>query len=130
MAGRFLLGADSETIKAHLSRLQSTGLMYTVDWLGEAVLTEAEADEYQKAYLRLIPALAEGTQEQRAEGPNGNDGPAVNVSLKLSALTSRFEPADVCGTAERVGQRLRPILRAAQAVGAFGECRHGACRIS
>ncbi|MEI6714019.1 MAG: proline dehydrogenase family protein [Verrucomicrobiota bacterium] len=114
LAGRFLLGADGETINQHLGALQQQGLVYTIDWLGEAVLTEAEADAYQNEYLRLLPTLARSSR-----AVSGRDVPAVNVSLKLSALTSRFEPADVPGTMERVCRRLRPILRAAQDAGAF-----------
>ena len=41
--------------------------------------------------------------------------PRVNVSVKLSALYSQFDPIDPDGTSRAVRRRLRPILRAARA---------------
>ena len=115
LAQRFLLGAEPEAIAAAVGRLHREGMAFTVDWLGEAVLTEAEAEAYLQAYLRLIPALADATRSW----PAAPGVPNVNVSVKLSALTSRFEPADVDGTSRRVRERLRPLLRAARAAGAL-----------
>ena len=119
LAGRFLLGADSASIAKALQRLHGQGLCFTIDWLGEAVLTEAEADAYQQAYLRLIPDLTAATAAWSAVAASNSAVPPVNVSIKLSALTSRFEPADVAGTSRRVCERLRPILRLAQRHGAL-----------
>lgn len=115
LARRFLLGAEPGAIAAAVGRLHREGMAFTVDWLGEAVLTEVEAEAYLQAYLRLIPALAEATRAW----PAVPGVPNVNVSVKLSALTSRFEPADVEGTSRRVRERLRPLLRAARAAGAL-----------
>jgi RHH-type proline utilization regulon transcriptional repressor/proline dehydrogenase/delta 1-pyrroline-5-carboxylate dehydrogenase len=115
LAARFLLGARIPAIVRHLDRLHRRGLCFTVDRLGEAVLTEAEADAYLASYLELLPALAEAT----AAWPAQPGVPAVNLSIKLSALTSRFEAADPAGTCARVGARLRPLLRAARAAGAL-----------
>jgi RHH-type proline utilization regulon transcriptional repressor/proline dehydrogenase/delta 1-pyrroline-5-carboxylate dehydrogenase len=131
LAGRFMLGSDPQLIAAHISRLHQRGRAFTVDWLGETVLTEAEADAYQQAYLRLIPVLARTVaawsgSSAAAHQPAAPHQPAaahqpaaphLNVSIKLSALTSRFEPADVEGTSAAVCARLRPILRAVRAAG-------------
>ncbi|MCK6486938.1 MAG: proline dehydrogenase family protein [Planctomycetes bacterium] len=115
LAARFLLGARIPAIVRHLDRLHRRGLCFTVDRLGEAVLTEAEADAYLASYLELLPALTGAA----AAWPAQPGVPAVNLSIKLSALTSRFEPADPAGTCARVGARLRPLLRAARAAGAL-----------
>ena len=45
--------------------------------------------------------------------------PRVNVSVKLSALDSQFDPIDPEGTTERVAARLRQLLRVARANRAF-----------
>ena len=45
--------------------------------------------------------------------------PRVNVSVKLSALFSQFDPIDPEGTSRVVCSRLRPILRLAKQAGAF-----------
>jgi RHH-type proline utilization regulon transcriptional repressor/proline dehydrogenase/delta 1-pyrroline-5-carboxylate dehydrogenase len=51
------------------------------------------------------------------DGPDG-PLPRVNLSLKLSALDSRFDAIDPQGTADRVLARLRPLWRRARAAGA------------
>ena len=43
----------------------------------------------------------------------------MNVSVKLSALYSQFDPIDPEGTARAVCRRLRPILALAKQTGAF-----------
>ena len=108
LAGRFMLGSDPQRIAHALTHLHQRGRAFTVDWLGETVLTEAEALAYQEAYLRLIPVLASAV----ASWPVEPAAPHLNVSIKLSALTSRFEPADIEGTSKAVRERLRPIFRA------------------
>src|SRR5262249_17957644 len=45
--------------------------------------------------------------------------PRVNVSIKLSALYSQFDPIDPEGTSAAVRARLRPILVAARERGVF-----------
>jgi hypothetical protein len=45
--------------------------------------------------------------------------PRVNVSVKLSALFSQFDPIDPEGTSRRVKERLRPILSLAKRNDAF-----------
>ena len=113
LAGRFMLGAEPMRISAAVAALHQHGFACTVDWLGETVLTESEADAYLAAYQRLLPALVVTTAAWPAA-----PAPHVNLSIKLSALTSRFEPADPRGTSRRVRECLRPLLRAARAAGA------------
>jgi len=117
MAQRFIAGTSVEEVLASVAKLRKQGFAFTLDLLGEAVITDVEADAYQKAYLDLITGLAatvnnwpENTQLDRDHtGPI----PRVNVSLKLSALDSQFNPADPRGTAAAVKERLRPLLRTA-----------------
>ena len=84
---------------------------FTLDMLGEAVTSEVEADRYLQAYLDLIQGIAP-TVNAWPEVPQidrdaGGNLPRVNVSVKLSALDSQFDPIDPQGTTERVGRRLR-----------------------
>ncbi|MCA9056788.1 MAG: proline dehydrogenase family protein, partial [Planctomycetaceae bacterium] len=96
---------------------------FTLDLLGEAVVSEAEADSYQQQYLNLITGLAPLVNDWPENSMLDRDEigwiPRCNVSLKLSALDSQFKPIDPEGTAERVKSRLRPILRAAREQDAF-----------
>src|SRR5438552_10485292 len=124
MARRFIAAANvDEAIQAAL-RLRRQRLAFTIDLVGEAILSAAEAVEYQQRYLRLIEGLAEHTKQWPADELLDRDyrrrGIArVNVSLKLSSLFSQFDPIDPAGTSEAVRARLRPILQLARRVGAF-----------
>ncbi len=117
MAHRFLVDPHPDALSTYLEGLRDRGLTCTVDWLGEAVISEPEADAYRDAYLRLIPILAATARTWTTTGGQ----PAAQVSVKLSALTAWFEPADPSGTSARVRQRLRPIIAAARAHG-IGVC--------
>ena len=121
-ARRFIAGSTpAEAAAAALAeRRHHRG--FTLDLLGEAVTSDAEADAYAAAYTRLLeelPAQAAGWARDPLvdDGPDG-PLPRVNVSLKLSALDSQFDALDPRGTADRVLARLRPLWRLARAHGA------------
>jgi len=123
MAERFIAGSKVEEVLQSVSRLRKQGLAFTLDLLGEAVISEPEADAYQQAYLDLIEGLAPqvNTWPENRQLDRDEAGwiPRCNVSLKLSALCSHFKPVDPEGSAEAVKQRLRPILRAAREQDAY-----------
>jgi RHH-type proline utilization regulon transcriptional repressor/proline dehydrogenase/delta 1-pyrroline-5-carboxylate dehydrogenase len=54
MAERFIAGTRVEEVMQSVSKLRRKGLAFTLDLLGEAVISEPEADAYQQAYLDLI----------------------------------------------------------------------------
>lgn len=117
MARRFIAGDSPQEAVPRLRELASQGIAYSVDLLGEATLSEAEADVYLKRYQELIETL-----ETNAPGPRGGtwEGvPAVNISVKLTALYSQFEPAAPEHVSREVRQRLGPLLRLARDKGAF-----------
>ncbi len=103
LAGLFLAEETPRALAASLARLARLSARVSLDAVGEAVLGEAEADAYRDRVLGLIQALAET--------------PAADVSVKLSALTPRFDPVDPDGSADRVWRRLAPIAEAARARG-------------
>src|SRR6185437_14095322 len=84
---------------------------------------EAEAEQAQAEYLELINGLSQHVNTWPANDLIDRDEngplPRVNVSVKLSALYSQFDPIDPEGTSRIVRRRLRPILRAARAQSAF-----------
>jgi RHH-type transcriptional regulator, proline utilization regulon repressor / proline dehydrogenase / delta 1-pyrroline-5-carboxylate dehydrogenase len=108
MAERFIGGAGPAEALPRLRNLTDAGTAYTVDLLGEAILSEDEADVYAARYLALIEALSP-LNESHAAGVV-----QPNVSVKLSALTSHFQPAAPDASAEAVSRRLVPLLRAAR----------------
>ncbi|HVL14722.1 MAG TPA: proline dehydrogenase family protein, partial [Gemmata sp.] len=123
MARKFIAGSNvAEAVEA-VRAMRNRRLAFTIDLLGEATITEAEADHVQKQYLDLVAGLTsevnywpeEPTIDRDDRGPI----PRVNVSVKLSALFSQFDPIDPEGTSRAVCRRLRPILSLAKATGAF-----------
>ncbi|WP_437200962.1 proline dehydrogenase family protein [Planctomicrobium sp. SH664] len=123
MAERFIAGTNSDEIYEAVDRLRKIGLCFTLDLLGEAVISEPEAETYQQAYLEVIQDIAPRVQPWLDDPVLDHDGdrwiPRCNVSLKLSALTSHFNPMDPTGTAQRVKERLRPLFRLAREVDAY-----------
>ncbi len=123
LAHRFIAGSNVTEALTSIAGLRRRKLAFTVDLLGEAVLTEAEADQYQQSYLQLLNGLCPEVNrwpaipliDQDADGPL----PRVNVSIKLSGLYSQFDPIDPDRTSKAVRDRLRPILRAARRHQAF-----------
>ena len=121
-ARRFIAGSTPEEAAAAALAERRHHRGFTLDLLGEAVTSDAEADAYAAAYTRLLEELP--AQAARwAHDPlidDGPDGPLprVNVSIKLSALDSQFDALDPRGTADRVLARLRPLWRLARAHGA------------
>ncbi|MFM7152145.1 MAG: proline dehydrogenase family protein, partial [Gemmataceae bacterium] len=85
--------------------------------------TEKEADVARDDYLEMIQGLTETVRPMPQNNliDRDQDGPIprVNVSVKLSALFSQFDPIDPEGTTNQVLKRLIPILESARKTGAF-----------
>lgn len=117
-ARRFIAGTNTEEVLVAARRERKLRRAFTLDVLGEAVTSEAEAENYLQAYINLIESIA--PQANRwPEVPQVDRGqymklPRVNVSVKLSALDSQFDPIDPEGTTQRVAARLRRLLRVAR----------------
>ena len=123
LARQFMLGNDEKEIVATLRKLHEQDIAFTVDVLGEAVVSEAEADEYSTRYLKLMELIATETpnwlpackSNLSARGPV----PPLNLSVKISALYSQIHPTDPETAIEKLSARLRRILRRAKELGAF-----------
>jgi RHH-type proline utilization regulon transcriptional repressor/proline dehydrogenase/delta 1-pyrroline-5-carboxylate dehydrogenase len=123
MANNFILAPDTESAIPRLCRLREHRLTFTADILGETVLSEKEAEQYQERYLRLIKHLADAADTWTDVGQLDSDGrspiPKVNVSVKISALYSQIHPAAPQDAIEHLAARLRPILQLAKQRGVF-----------
>ena len=93
LAQRFLGGADMGQVLDTVSGLKARGFSCSLDRLGEAVVSEAEADGYLRAYLQLIDRL--GSQAISVDTPLSGD---LNLSVKLSSLYSLATPRDPKGS--------------------------------
>jgi RHH-type proline utilization regulon transcriptional repressor/proline dehydrogenase/delta 1-pyrroline-5-carboxylate dehydrogenase len=116
MARRFIAGSNIEDSFESLKGIRRQGMAFTVDLLGEAVVSEPEANRYMNAYINALQALSARWQDLSVDAKQG-DSP--NISLKLSSLYSQFDPVDEAGSKETVKRRLRKVLRAAGELRAF-----------
>jgi RHH-type proline utilization regulon transcriptional repressor/proline dehydrogenase/delta 1-pyrroline-5-carboxylate dehydrogenase len=123
LARKFIAGSNIPEAVQAVSALRQRSLAFTVDLLGEATITETEAVKAQFEYLELITGLSRSvnswTENSLIDRDDQESLPRVNVSVKLSALYSQFDPIDPDGTSRAVRARLRPILRAARQNRAF-----------
>jgi RHH-type proline utilization regulon transcriptional repressor/proline dehydrogenase/delta 1-pyrroline-5-carboxylate dehydrogenase len=123
LARRFIAGASLEEALGAIADLRRRKLAFTVDLLGEATITEVEAEKTQHEVLHLVEGLTAEVNGWPSVPLIDADGdgplPRINVSVKLSSLYSQFDPIDPAGTSDAVFTRLRPILRTAMRGGAF-----------
>ena len=123
MAHRFIAGETPAEALATVRRLRRQRLGFTADLLGEAVISEAEAEVYQQTCLDLLRGLAGplADEPEIAQIDRDEHGPIprANLSLKLTSLTARFDALHAETTCDRVAARLRPILRTARTLGAY-----------
>lgn len=123
MARRFIAATELDEAAEAVIRMRRQGLAFTIDVLGEAVVSTSEADAHQQLYLKLVEGLADRLQHQPEHPLLDRDHagpiPRVNVSVKLSSLYSQFDAIDPAGTSRAVRDRLRPILHAARRSGVF-----------
>ena len=122
MARKFIAGATPAEAMQTVIGLRRRKLAFTADLLGEAVISELEADVYQQTCLTLLRDL-DGPIRSAPEillidRDDNGPIPRVNLSLKLSSLTADFEPIHAAKSIECVAERLRPILRLAREKGA------------
>ncbi|MBI4041968.1 MAG: proline dehydrogenase family protein [Deltaproteobacteria bacterium] len=129
LARRFIVGSNAAEAALSLKKNWKKGITFTADLLGEATVSEKEAEAYQQRYADLLRYTALKVQNWPlpAECPSclswkkafESGESRVNVSVKLSALYSQFDPIDFNGSLEGVLKRLHPILKVAHETGAF-----------
>src|SRR5262245_21824973 len=123
MARQFMLGNDPKDIVTTLAKLNDQDIAFTVDILGEAVVSETEADIYAHRYLDLLVTLGRELPLWHHSCTSKHSPrvtvPPLNLSLKVSALYSQIHPADPDAAIDALSSRLRPILRKAKELNAF-----------
>jgi RHH-type transcriptional regulator, proline utilization regulon repressor / proline dehydrogenase / delta 1-pyrroline-5-carboxylate dehydrogenase len=120
MARQFIAGRNPNDVMRTLRKRRTQKIGFTVDLLGEAVVSETEADKYAARYLDLLEGLARETKNWTDPlGKNSDLFPVVNLSVKISALYSQINPADPADAIAHLALKLRPLLRRARELGAF-----------
>src|SRR6184192_761680 len=120
MARQFIAGKNPNDLMKTLRKRRAQKIGFTVDLLGEAVVSETEADKYAARCLDLLDCLARETRGW-TDPLERNSGlfPVVNLSVKISALYSQMNPADPADAIAHLAPKLRLILSRARELGAF-----------
>lgn len=117
IAHTFIAGADVNSALPALQELWTEGVAFSVDLLGEACVSNAEAQAYQRRYLDAIETLAAAVLrwlpnpllETDPIGPI----PRANISIKVSSLCAHSDAIDFEGSLDALTEALQPILEAA-----------------
>ncbi|HEY3185823.1 MAG TPA: proline dehydrogenase family protein [Solirubrobacteraceae bacterium] len=122
MAHRFIVGSSPKDAVGALRDLWRSGVASTVDLLGEATVTQPEADRYAARCADALDVLAaeevRWPDRPQLEADSIGPLPRANVSVKVSALTPLLRPdAPDIGRDDAAG-RLRPLLAKARELGA------------
>ncbi|MBV9390102.1 MAG: L-glutamate gamma-semialdehyde dehydrogenase, partial [Chroococcidiopsidaceae cyanobacterium CP_BM_ER_R8_30] len=122
LAHKYIAGENIKQVVKTIEQLRKEKMTFTLDLLGEAVITEAEAQSYLNRYLELITQLTEAAKRwtpiAAISYADGELLPQIQVSVKLTAFYSQFDPLDAQGSEERVRERIRTLLRHAKKSGA------------
>ena len=111
MAHRFIVGESPGAALKTLKGLHEDGVLSSVDLLGEATVSAAEADRYAARCSEALATLAEAMSSWPSP-------PEPNLSVKVSALTPAIRPeAPELGRRDAEA-RLRPLLEQARDLGA------------
>ncbi len=117
MATNFIAGADATAALPVLHHLWKQGVAFSVDLLGEACVSDAEAAVYQRRYLDLLEILPAEVGRWPAQPRLENDHlgrvPRTSISIKLSALSPRTDAIDFEGSLRTLAAALQPVLRKA-----------------
>ncbi|WP_045221718.1 L-glutamate gamma-semialdehyde dehydrogenase [Desulfonatronum thioautotrophicum] len=125
MARQFIIGQNTKEAIASLQKMRKDGFAFTVDLLGEATVSEPEAQAYMDGYMELLDALAKVQSSWKPLASPGGASPdldwghtpRLNVSIKPSALYSQAKAVDVEDTVQGILSRLRPIYAKVKELG-------------
>ncbi len=110
MARQFVMGRTIAEALARADEPDNRRWRYSFDMLGEAAHTARDAQRYLDAYAEAIGAIG-------AASADGAGASAPGISVKLSALHPRFEPAQRERVLVELPGRLVALARAAKAAG-------------
>jgi proline dehydrogenase len=122
MAHRFIVGDSPRAALTGIASLWRHGIATSVDLLGEATVTPAEADRYAARCHEALEVLAAAAPAWPArpwlERDSVGPVPRVNLSVKITALTPLMRPEAPHLGRDDAAERMRPLLRRALELGA------------
>jgi proline dehydrogenase len=122
MAHRFIVGETPRAAVRSIRQLWEHGAAVSLDLLGEATVTQPEADRYAARCLDALETLAGAAPAWSARPLLERDSlgpiPRVNVSVKVSALSPLLRPEAPEVGRDDAARRMRPLLLRAKELGA------------
>ncbi|MFP4303958.1 MAG: bifunctional proline dehydrogenase/L-glutamate gamma-semialdehyde dehydrogenase PutA [Rhodosalinus sp.] len=109
MGRQFVLGESIESAMKRAAAQEARGYSYSYDMLGEAARTDADARRYFEAYAQAIDAIGTAAKGDIRDNPG--------ISVKLSALSPRYEEAQRARVMAEVAPRLLSLAKQAKAAG-------------
>ncbi|MDG1137876.1 MAG: proline dehydrogenase family protein, partial [Phycisphaerales bacterium] len=118
MAKRFIAGTDAASALPELQTIWKEGVAFSVDLLGEACVSDNEAEEYRQRYLDLLVNLPETVSSWKEntllESDHLGPIPRTNISIKISSLFANTDPIAHDLSVDGLFNALRPILEEAE----------------
>ncbi|MDB0528673.1 trifunctional transcriptional regulator/proline dehydrogenase/L-glutamate gamma-semialdehyde dehydrogenase [Ralstonia solanacearum] len=107
MGEQFVTGETISEALANARKYEAEGFRYSYDMLGEAAMTEADAQRYLASYEQAIRAIG-----QASGGRGIYEGPGI--SIKLSALHPRYARAQYDRTLNELYPRVKGLAMLAR----------------
>jgi RHH-type proline utilization regulon transcriptional repressor/proline dehydrogenase/delta 1-pyrroline-5-carboxylate dehydrogenase len=122
MAHRFIVGESPRDALRTIRELWDGGAAVSLDLLGEATVTQPEADRYAGRCREALDTLAEAApswpERPVLEADSLGPLPRVNLSVKVSALSPLLRPEAPDVGRDDAARRMRPLLVRAKELGA------------
>lgn len=104
MAKQFIIGQKTDEAVKSLTKLRQDGFAFIVDVLGEATVSQEEAEHHIQIYMELIddlakeekkwkPLTAQGLSAEKSELDFGHS-PKVHITVKPTSFYSQTKPVD------------------------------------
>jgi len=126
MARQFIVGENTKEAVKNLQKIRKEGFAAVMDVLGEATLSEAEAEVYVNTYLELLAALEKEQGSWPGLAGKGGDAgldwghaPKVNIAVKPTALFCLANPQDFEGSVVAILERMERIFVKTMALNGF-----------
>lgn len=123
MGKHFVLGRNIEEAFKNAKKNIDDGYTYSFDMLGEAALTQIDANKYLQDYLNAIAFIGQHNAKQLASNHSNNTPPTStdykllpSISVKLSALHPRYEVAKKQRVMTELYQTMLTIIQKARSL--------------
>lgn len=114
MSKMFITGANIDEALKYLTKSRTLSTAFTIDLLGEATLSEAEAAIYKERYTELIVKLSKASETWKEntilDSNEKGKIPSVNVSIKMTALYSQIKVEAWEDSLAEIKNTLRPLF--------------------